>query len=55
MLAVKFGAKVNPQIYGNLIIAFFSFGYLFSAFFDYKGGLEYKKYQEKVAAKKSAA
>ena len=41
--ANRFGAVTNPRIYGYLILAFTSLGYLGSNIFYYKGGKAYEK------------
>ena len=42
-LATYFGAKFNPQIYGNLVLAFIILGYTPAVLFYHFAGKEYVK------------
>ena len=50
LLAKSLGAVNNARIYGYLVFAAVSFGYLSSNIFYYKAGRAYKKVQEQKEA-----
>lgn len=54
-LAKSMGASSNPRVYGQLITAAVTFGYLGSNIFYYKAGRAYKAFMEERDSNKWAS